>query len=89
MVTSSLWQTRIALTILPTSEMLSGPCSSGSDMVVASRLEGSVHDGAMPFLHRYVGTPLITRLLCLLTGVPLSDSQSGYQRLLAMDSALA
>jgi hypothetical protein len=33
----------------------------------------------MPTLHRYVGTPVITRALRVLTGTSLSDSQSGYR----------
>jgi hypothetical protein len=54
------------------------PLREGADMVVASRLD-TVAPGAMPVLHRYVGTPVITRVLRLLTGAPLSDSQSGYR----------
>jgi hypothetical protein len=55
------------------------PLTEGADIVVGSRLLGGIEREAMPFLHRYVGTPIITRVLCLLTGVGLSDSQSGYR----------
>lgn len=58
---------------------LLAPLADGADMVVASRVRGTIAAGAMPPLHRYLGTPLITRLLRLLTGVSLSDSQSGYR----------
>jgi hypothetical protein len=51
----------------------------GADIVTGSRLQGRVHPGAMPVLHRHLGTPLITFMLRILTGVPLSDSQSGYR----------
>ncbi len=51
----------------------------GADMVVGSRLLGKVHRNAMPLLHRYVGTPVITRILRVATGVAVSDSQSGYR----------
>jgi hypothetical protein len=54
------------------------PLRDGADLVVMSRLD-EVGAGAMPFLHRYVGTPVITRVLRLLTGVPIADSQSGYR----------
>ena len=54
------------------------PLRRGADLVVASRLD-EIAPGAMPFLHRRVGTPLITRALRVLTGAPLSDSQSGYR----------
>ena len=67
---------------------LLAPLRAGADMVVASRLKGVVAEGAMPLLHRRVGTPLITRLLRLLTGAPLSDSQSGY-RAFRREQALA
>src|SRR5262249_40029680 len=58
---------------------LVAPLNQGADMVVGSRVMGGIEADAMPFLHRYVGTPVITRLLSLLTGVGLSDSQSGYR----------
>ncbi len=58
---------------------LLAPLYDGADMVVGSRLKGNVAPGAMPVLHRYVGTPVITRFLRVLTGAPLSDSQSGYR----------
>ena len=58
---------------------LLAPLTTGADIVVGSRLQGGIATNAMPLLHRYVGTPVITRILRLLTGVNLSDSQSGYR----------
>jgi Glycosyl transferase family 2 len=58
---------------------LLAPLRTGVDMVVASRLQGAIGKGAMPGLHRYVGTPVLTRVLRLLTSTRLSDSQSGYR----------
>lgn len=58
---------------------LLAPLSDGADIVVGSRLQGGIAADAMPLLHRYIGTPVITRVLRLLTGVNLSDSQSGYR----------
>lgn len=55
------------------------PLADGADMVVGSRLQGTISAGAMPVLHRYIGTPVITRVLRVLTGTGLSDSQSGYR----------
>ena len=37
----------------------------GSDMVVGTRLKGKILPGAMPPLHRYLGTPVIAWLLNL------------------------
>lgn len=58
---------------------LLAPLERGADMVVGSRLLGELHPDAMPLLHRYVGTPVITRMLRAITGVRVSDSQSGYR----------
>ena len=55
------------------------PLRAGADIVLASRLDGTVERGAMPFLHRYLGTPAINWLLRTLTGTNGSDSQSGYR----------
>jgi glycosyltransferase involved in cell wall biosynthesis len=53
--------------------------AGGADVVLGSRLDG--HDrGAMPLLHRLVGTPLISfalRRAC--PGLQVRDSQSGYR----------
>ncbi len=58
---------------------LLAPLRKGADMVVGNRLQGTIGDGALPKLHQYVGTPIITRVLRTLTGTQLSDSQSGYR----------
>lgn len=38
----------------------------GLDLVVGNRLQGQIESGAMPFLHRWVGTPSLSFLLNLL-----------------------
>ena len=60
-------------------EALLGPLRDGADLVVGSRLQGRIADGAMPLLHRRVGTPLFNTMLRVLTGARVSDSQSGYR----------
>jgi glycosyltransferase involved in cell wall biosynthesis len=55
------------------------PLAAGADLVIGGRLRGEIAAGAMPGLHRYVGTPLLTRALLLAAGVRVSDSQSGYR----------
>jgi glycosyltransferase involved in cell wall biosynthesis len=60
-----------------------------ADFVMGTRLKGNIRKNAMPWLHRYVGNPLLTRILNLLFKTNLSDSHSGmraitraaYQRL--------
>lgn len=56
------------------------PIREGSaDFVVGNRLNG-IHDGAMPTLHRHVGTPMLTWLVRVLFGCAgLHDSQCGFR----------
>lgn len=58
---------------------LLAPLTDGADMVIGSRLQGEISKGAMPTLHRYLGTPIQTMLLRVLTGIRLSDCHSGYK----------
>jgi glycosyltransferase involved in cell wall biosynthesis len=51
----------------------------GYDMVLASRLRGRILPGAMPWLHRYVGNPILTGLLNLLFGLRVSDAHTGMR----------
>jgi glycosyltransferase involved in cell wall biosynthesis len=52
---------------------------SDADMTIASRLNGTVEKGAMPFLHRYLGTPVLTFLINILFGGKLTDCNSGFR----------
>ncbi|WP_411823106.1 glycosyltransferase family 2 protein [Leptospira sp. 'Mane'] len=51
------------------------------DMVIGSRLDGKIHKGAMPFLHRYLGTPVINFIINLLYSkrTKIRDSNSGFR----------
>jgi hypothetical protein len=50
-----------------------------SDLVLATRLDGATSE-TMPFLHRYLGTPVITYLTSRAGGRKLTkDSQTGYR----------
>ncbi|MBL7713893.1 MAG: glycosyltransferase family 2 protein [Bdellovibrionales bacterium] len=60
--------------------MLLQPLISGqADLVLGSRLKGSIQPGAMPFLNRYLGTPILSFLIRLLFRIPVSDSNSGMR----------
>lgn len=52
---------------------------AGADLVMGSRLRGTIHPGAMPFLHRYVGTPVLSRLIRGFFRVPISDCNCGLR----------
>jgi glycosyltransferase involved in cell wall biosynthesis len=52
---------------------------SHADMVVGTRLQGHIEPGAMPRLHRYLGTPILTAMINLLFGSKLTDCNSGFR----------
>jgi len=54
----------------------------GADMAIASRMTGNIEGGAMPFLHRHLGTPVLTALINRLFGGHLSDCNSGFRCIL-------
>jgi glycosyltransferase involved in cell wall biosynthesis len=53
--------------------------ATGADMVMGSRLNGEIKDGAMPTLHQYVGNPLLTRFLNAFYRAGVSDAHSGFR----------
>jgi len=50
-----------------------------ADIAMGSRLAGTIEDGAMPALHRYVGNPLLTRFLNTFYDTDVSDAHSGLR----------
>jgi glycosyltransferase involved in cell wall biosynthesis len=50
----------------------------GADMVVGDRME-NIHPGAMPWLHRYIGNPLLSRLLNVLFHTGVRDAHCGMR----------
>src|SRR3954469_7473079 len=53
----------------------------GADMVIGSRFKGTIHPGAMPWLNRYIGNPILTGMLNLLFGSGVSDAHCGLRGL--------
>lgn len=50
-----------------------------ADVVMGSRLTGTILPGSMPALHKYVGNPLLTKFLNLFYGAGVSDAHSGFR----------
>ncbi len=50
----------------------------GADMVIGDRMR-NIHPGAMPWHHRYIGNPLLSRLLNLLFHTGVSDAHCGMR----------
>ena len=53
----------------------------GADLVVGSRLRGTIQPGAMPWAHRRIGNPILTGILNLFFGVKVSDAHCGMRAL--------
>ncbi len=56
------------------------PLKAGkADLVLGSRLKGTIMPGAMPRLHQYVGNPLLTFFLNTFFGTTISDAHTGFR----------
>lgn len=57
------------------------PLRGGCDLVMGSRFKGTILPGAMPWLHRYLGNPVLTGLLNRLFHTHVSDAHCGLRGL--------
>ena len=55
------------------------PLEEGCDMSVGNRFAGGIAPGAMTWSHRYIGTPIISFLLKVFSGLKVGDSQCGLR----------
>ncbi len=51
----------------------------GADLVVGNRFQGGIERGAMPFLHRWLGNPVLSFLGRLFFRVPIGDFHCGLR----------
>lgn len=51
----------------------------GNEYVLGSRFAGKILPGAMPWMNRYIGNPILTGLLNLMFGLKSSDAHSGLR----------
>jgi hypothetical protein len=52
---------------------------AGKDLVMGNRFRGGIRPGAMPWLHRYVGNPVLTGILNLFFRTPIGDAHCGLR----------
>ncbi len=52
---------------------------SGDDLVMGNRFQGGIEKGAMPWLHKYLGNPVLSWLGRLLFKVPIRDFHCGLR----------
>ena len=53
----------------------------GADLCLGSRFRGEIKTGAMPWLNRYLGNPLLSGLFRVLYRLPVSDAHCGLRAL--------
>ena len=53
--------------------------TEGYDLVMGNRFQGGIRPGAMPFLHRFLGNPVLSWLGRLFFGCPVGDFQCGLR----------
>ncbi|WP_158850653.1 glycosyltransferase family 2 protein [Saccharothrix deserti] len=51
----------------------------GADLVMGNRFQGGIAPGAMPFLHRYLGNPVLSKLGKLFFRIPVGDFHCGMR----------
>lgn len=56
-----------------------GLLKAGNDLVIGNRFGGEIDDGAMPFLHKHIGNPILSNVLGIFFGNYVSDSHSGMR----------
>jgi len=50
-----------------------------ADFIMGSRLKGEIKKGAMPWLHQYIGNPILTAMLNFLFKTKISDAHCGMR----------
>ena len=55
------------------------PLRSGADLVMGNRFNKTMEQGAMPWMHRRIGTPLLTAALNTLFGTGIGDVNCGMR----------
>jgi glycosyltransferase involved in cell wall biosynthesis len=58
---------------------LLAPLMKGADFVIGSRFLGTIHEGSMDGLHRYIGNPVLTWMINIFFHTHFSDTHSGFR----------
>lgn len=53
--------------------------TQGNDLVMGTRFKGQIKKGAMPWLHRYIGNPILTGIMNLFFHTGISDAHCGMR----------
>jgi len=60
-------------------ELLKPLIKGEADLIIGSRFKGRIEKGAMPWLHKWIGNPLLTWFLNLFFKAGVSDAHSGFR----------
>ena len=60
-------------------KLLTALRDQNADMALGTRLRGQIEPGAMPALHRRIGTPVLTSIINFLFNGSLTDCNSGFR----------
>lgn len=52
---------------------------AGNELVMGNRFQGGIEKGAMPFLHKYLGNPLLSKIGKLFFRIPVGDFHCGMR----------
>jgi hypothetical protein len=52
---------------------------AGNELVMGNRFQGGIEKGAMPFLHRWLGNPVLSRIGRLFFRIPVGDFHCGMR----------
>jgi glycosyltransferase involved in cell wall biosynthesis len=52
---------------------------AGNELVMGNRFQGGIEKGAMPFLHKYLGNPLLSKVGKLFFRIPVGDFHCGMR----------
>lgn len=51
----------------------------GNELVMGNRFQGTIHEGAMPFLHKYIGNPVLSFISRRLYRIEIGDFHCGMR----------
>jgi glycosyltransferase involved in cell wall biosynthesis len=61
------------------SKVMISKLEDGLDFVIGNRFKGGIEQGAMPFLHKYLGNPVLSFLARIFYNIPVHDFHCGLR----------
>lgn len=61
------------------SKVMISKLEDGFDFVIGNRFKGGIEQGAMPFLHKYLGNPVLSFLARMFYNIPVRDFHCGLR----------